>query len=107
MLGMANLRPEDTGVPVVLHVLKDEDHRVKHAPRVKAFPGRPHAGNATIIAIPTRVGDSACVVGKATIRGIALRRALEFVNKNWKILLLFWYEPEFGEADLRGLLENV
>ena len=104
MFGMANLRPEHTGVPVVLHALKDIEHRARHAPRIRAFPGRPHEGNATTIAIPTRDGICAQVVGKATIRGSSLRRALEFVNQNWEALLLYWYEPEFGEAELRNRL---
>jgi hypothetical protein len=29
---------------------------------------------------------------------------LEFVNQNWEALLLYWYEPEFGEAELRNRL---
>lgn len=107
MFGMANLRPEHTGVPVILHALKDIEHRARHAPRVKAFPGRPHEGNATIIAIPTHDDDQARVVGKATIRGAALQRALEFVDRNWEALLLFWYEPEFDQAELRTRLEEV
>ena len=107
MFGVANLQPEHTGVPIVLHALKNIEHRARHAPRVKAFPRRPHEGNATIIAIPTRDDDQARVVGKATIRGVALRRALEFVNQNWEALLLYWYEPEFGEAELRKRLEEV
>lgn len=105
MLGMANLRPEDTGVPVVLHALKDIEHRARHAPRIKAYPGRPHVGHATTIAIPTRDDDRARVVGKATIRGVTLRRALKFVDRNWEVLLLYWHEPEFGEAALRSRLK--
>lgn len=107
MLGMANLRPEQTGVPVVLHALKNVEHRARHAPRIKAFPGRPHAGNATIISIPTHDEDSAQVVGRATIRGTALQQALEFVDLNWEALLLYWYELEFGEAELRDRLKEV
>jgi hypothetical protein len=100
MLGMANLRPEDTGVPAVLHVLKDIEHRTRHAPRIKAFPGRPHEGRATIIAIPTRSDARAEIIGKATIRGPRLRAILDFVERNWRSLLLYWYEPEYDKEDL-------
>jgi len=107
MLGMANLQPNDTGVPVVLHVYKDVDHRVKHAPRVKAFPGSPYAGDATVVTIPTHDGARAALIGNLTIPRRSLKRVLAFVDRNWEVLLLYWHGPEFGEAELRRRLKEV
>lgn len=107
MLGMANLRPENTGVPVVLHAYKDVDCHVRHAPRVKAFPGSPYEGDDTSITIPTHDGTHAEVVGDVTISRRALKRVLAFVEHNWEVLLLYWHAPEFGEAELRSRLEKV
>jgi hypothetical protein len=90
-----------------MHALKDIEHRARHGPRIKAYPGRPHRGDDTTIAIPTRDGDRATVVGTPTIRGDALRRALDFVELNWIVLVLYWHEPDFGEAELRARLRSL
>lgn len=100
MFGMANLRPEDTGVDVLLHAYKDIDDRAGHAPRIKAYPGKYTEGHATTITIPTRDGVPAEVVGRATIRGKQLHTVVEFVEVNWRPLVLYWYNPDYGQEDL-------
>lgn len=100
-LGMANLRQDETGLAVSLHVFKDVDHGAGHGPRVKSYPGKPHEGRATTIAIPTQPGERARVIGLATIRGRALRDVLDFVTQHWMLLLLYWYNPDYDERDLR------
>jgi hypothetical protein len=100
MFGMANLRPEHTGVDVLLHAYKDIDFNARHAPRIKAYPGKYTEGRATVITVPTRDGVSAEVLGRATIRGKQLRAAVEFVERNWRTLILYWYNPDYGQEDL-------
>jgi hypothetical protein len=100
MFGMANLRPEHTGVDVLLHAYKNIDLGARHAPRIKAYPGKYTEGCATVIAIPTRVGVPAEVVGHATLRGQRLRAVIEFVELNWRPLILYWYNPDYGQEDL-------
>jgi hypothetical protein len=98
--GMANLRPEHTGISVLLHAYKDIDYRTRHAPRIKAYPGKYVEGRTTVIAIPTREGVSAEVIGRATIRGRALQEAIRFVEQNWRPLIMYWYNPDYGQDDL-------
>jgi len=97
---MANLKPDLTGVGTYIHVFQDVDRRAKHGPRIKVFPGKPHEGNATSITIPTRANELAHVVGKATIKGKTLKRALEFAKLNWAVLSIYWYHSEYGVDEL-------
>ena len=100
MFGMANLRPEQTGLGVLLHAYKDIDSRTRRAPRIKAYPGKYTEARATIILIPTRDGVPAEIAGRATLRGGQLRGVVEFVELNWRSLILYWYNPDYGQEDL-------
>jgi len=100
MFGMANLRPEDTGVDVLLHAYKDIDLHARHGPRIKAYPGKYTDGRATVFSVPTRDGVPVEVVGRATVRGKQFRAVVEFIEMNWRPLVLYWYNPDYGQDDL-------
>src|SRR6267143_3478905 len=104
---MANLRPEETGTSVNLHVYKNTDSKAKarHGPRVKAFPSKIHEGNETTVTIPLREGEAARVVGRSTLSGRSTKKVLRFVEQNWVWLTMYWYIPDFDETDLRKHLE--
>ena len=104
---MANLKPDATGIGAYVHVFQDVDARAKHGPRIKVFPGRPREGNATTIAVPAHPSDKARVIGKATVRGKVLRRALRFVDLNWQTLALAWWSSEYSTQDLLAEMRPV
>ena len=111
---VATLRPQDTRISVELRALKDIDWRatwsMRHAPRIEACPyvdDRLDDPRPTVIVIPTRPGAHAEVIAPATIGERALHEAIEYVNRNWRTLLLFWYVQDFGEGDLREELARL
>jgi hypothetical protein len=101
MFGMANLRPDETGLDRIVNIYKDEDRRVRHGPRIKVFPGKPHEQNATSIAIPTGSREKPELVGKLTISGRDFAKACAFIKRNYDILVRFWYDSDYSEMDFR------
>jgi len=104
-LDMANLGPDTTGIGAYIHVFQDVNRRARHGPRIKVFPGNPGHGGATVVVVPTAVGQCARIAGKMTVRPATLRRALRFAEINWKPLLRYWRDATMTTADLLDLLE--
>lgn len=107
MFGMANLRPEETGIPIRLHAYKNTEERAQHGPRVKAYPGKFHEKHWTSIMIPEAPNETASVHGKLTLSNRDLRLVLEFIDRNWRFFILYWYVPDYTEIDLRNDLRDA
>jgi hypothetical protein len=107
MLDMANIGPDDTGIGAYIHIFQDVDSRARHGPRIKVFPGKPKAGNETVIVLSQRRGQHAKVKGVITIDFEVLSRALKFANLNASALVRYWYDSTIGTRELLDVLQRV
>lgn len=104
---MSNLLPKDTGVDgVVIWISAGEFYGVdaQHGPRIKVVLGNKITTEGLREAVSVRITDPPVVLGD--LPGKIRKQAVQFVEKNRKVLLRHW-NGELDSKEMLNLLEHV
>ena len=103
MWGMANLTPNETGLPMVVWV--SEKGGAKHGPRIKVsteLGAKIDPGSTVTVTIE----DNPRKIGSARLAAKHLTQVAEFIRKNSKVLIQYW-ERKISTKDMMDKIEKL